>query len=248
MVKPNTVSLKLPQFWADESKIWFAQVEGQFALKNVTSETHKYHPVLASLKNEIAITLTDFFEKVPAENPYTALKLRLLKKYTYTDLEKAEMVPSMPGLGDRKPSSLLDSMLALCPAGQEASPLFLSEFLHRMPAVVNEHLHTFSHEDSRALAQHTDQVWSSHAPQTVHQVLDDKPDFYTDFFSCNTINQPTMIKKDNSSRNQRNSSTFSVSQMCFYHEKYGKKARKCTRPCSFQSQYQMGNGHTGGRR
>ena len=27
-----------------------------------------------------------------------------------TDLEKAEMVCSMPGLGDRKPSSLMDSM------------------------------------------------------------------------------------------------------------------------------------------
>ena len=119
--------------------------EGQFALRNVTSETHKYHLVLASLQNEIAITLVNFFENVPEENPYSALKLRLLKKYTCSDLEQAEMIRSMPGLGDRKPSSLMDFMLALIPAGQEMSPLFLNEFLHRMPLVVSGHLHTFSH-------------------------------------------------------------------------------------------------------
>ena len=65
MAEPNT--LKLRQFWANKAKIWFAQAEGKFALRNLTSETHKYHLVLASLQNEIAITLVDFFENVPEE-------------------------------------------------------------------------------------------------------------------------------------------------------------------------------------
>ena len=52
----NSISLKLPQLWADGAKIWFAQAEGWFALRNITSETHKYHLVLASQQNEIAIT------------------------------------------------------------------------------------------------------------------------------------------------------------------------------------------------
>ena len=86
----------------------------------------------------------------------------------------------MSGLGDRKPSSLTDSMLALCPPGQETSPLFLNELLRRMPAVVRGHLHSFSHEDPRTLAQHVDLVWSSHAPQIVNHILDENPDFYTD--------------------------------------------------------------------
>ena len=93
----------------------------------------------------MSITLTDLFENVPEENPYSTLKLRLLKKYT--DLEKAEMVPSLPGLGDRKPSSLMDIMLALCPSGQETPPLYLNELLCKMPVVVRGHLHTFSHKD-----------------------------------------------------------------------------------------------------
>jgi len=53
---------------------------------------------------------------------------------SYTDLEKAEMVCSMPGLGDKKkPSDLMDASLAVCPSGQEMSPLFINEFLRRRP-------------------------------------------------------------------------------------------------------------------
>ena len=98
------------------------------------------------------------------------------------------------------------------------------------------------------LSMTPDLVWSSHAPQTVNHVLDENPDFYTDSSYCNAINQPTVLKKDNSSCYQRNSSTSSTSQLCFYHEKYGKKAKKCYGPCSFQSHLQMGNGSTGRRR
>ncbi len=144
MAETNAVSMKLPQFWADGAKIWFAQAESQFVLRNITAEITKYHHLLAALQNDVAITLTDFFEHVPDENPYTALKLRLLKKYTHTDLEKAEMIRSMPDIGDRKPSDLMDSMLALCPTGHTMSPLFLNEFLRRMPATVRGYLHTFA--------------------------------------------------------------------------------------------------------
>ena len=61
--------------------------------------------------------------------------------------EKAKMIRSMSGIGDCKPSDLMDSMLALCPTGHTMSPLFLNEFLRRMPATVRGHLHTFSYED-----------------------------------------------------------------------------------------------------
>ena len=51
-----------------------------------------------------------------------------------TDFEKAEMVRSMPGLGDKKKQSdLMDASLAVCPSGQQMSPLFINEFLRRIP-------------------------------------------------------------------------------------------------------------------
>ena len=73
------------------------------------------------------------------------------------------MVRSMPGLGDRKPSDLMDALLAVCPAGQQMSPLFINEFLRRIPGDVRRHLHTFSSEDPRALAHQADLVWFFHS-------------------------------------------------------------------------------------
>ena len=87
MAETNAVSLKLPQFWADGAKIWFAQAESQLVIRNISAEITNYHHLLAALQNDVAITLTDFFKHVPDENPYTSLKLRLLKKYTHTALE-----------------------------------------------------------------------------------------------------------------------------------------------------------------
>ena len=66
MAETNAVSIKLPQFWADGAKIWCAQAESQFIIRNITAEITKYHHLCS-----------DFNEHVPDENPYTALKLRL---------------------------------------------------------------------------------------------------------------------------------------------------------------------------
>ena len=65
MAETNAVSMKLSQFWADGAKIWFAQAESQFVIRNITAEITKHHHLLAALQNDVAITLTDFFEHVP---------------------------------------------------------------------------------------------------------------------------------------------------------------------------------------
>ena len=68
MAKANAVFMKLPQFWAAGANIWFAQAKLQFVLRNITAEITKYHHLLAALQNDVAFTLTDFFEYVPDEN------------------------------------------------------------------------------------------------------------------------------------------------------------------------------------
>ena len=227
MAETNAVSMKL-----------------QSAIRNITAEITKYHHLLAAFQNDVAITLTDFFEHVPDENPYTALKLRFLKKYTHTDLEKAEMIRSMAGIGDRKPSDLMDSMLALFPTEHTMSPLFLNEFLRRMPANVRGYLHTY--EDPRALAQQSDLVLSSHHSQTIHQISKDDINLSTEELACNTVNHSSKKKEYSERSRYENCNSSSTSRWCFYHQKYGKKARNCTDPCSYSSS--SGNGRTGGRR
>ena len=33
----NAVAVKLPEFWADNARVWFAQMEAQFAIRGVNS-------------------------------------------------------------------------------------------------------------------------------------------------------------------------------------------------------------------
>ena len=124
MCETRSVSLKLPQFWADSAKILFQQAESQFGICNISTEQTHYQHVVAALPGEIAKKLQDFFENIPEVDQYTALKNRIFLKFSLTALEKAEIIRSMPVLGDRKPSDLIDAFLAVCPTIVNKCPLF----------------------------------------------------------------------------------------------------------------------------
>ena len=129
------------------------------------------------------------------------------------------MIRSMPGIEDRKPSDLLDSMLALWPTGHKLSHLFLNEFLRRIPATVRGYLHTFVYEDPRALTQQADLVWSSHHSQTIHQISKDDINLSTEELACNSVNHRSNKKDYSESSRYKNYHSFSTSGFCFYCQK-----------------------------
>ena len=81
MSEENAVSLKLPQFWAAEPQIWFAQAEAQFALRKIVSDDTKYYYILSALDQSTASRLKDFISNPPEEDKYDALKDRLLETW-----------------------------------------------------------------------------------------------------------------------------------------------------------------------
>ena len=50
----SAVSVKLPPFWPDKARLWFAQAEAQFALRNITEQRTKFNHVLAILDSTTA--------------------------------------------------------------------------------------------------------------------------------------------------------------------------------------------------
>jgi hypothetical protein len=44
----NRVGIRVPPFWPEKPAVWFAQLEGQFALPNITQDATKFYCYLAT--------------------------------------------------------------------------------------------------------------------------------------------------------------------------------------------------------
>ena len=88
-MEEHAVSLKLPTFWPSQPHVWFAQAEAQFTLRGIVADDTKYFHVVSVLDNSTAVRLQDFFKKPPDEGKYEALKHRLLKTFSLSELQRA---------------------------------------------------------------------------------------------------------------------------------------------------------------
>ncbi|KAJ8416471.1 hypothetical protein AAFF_G00357590 [Aldrovandia affinis] len=109
----HAVALKLPEFWQEHAAVWFAQAEAQFALRGITQEDTKYFYVVAALNSSTASRVLSLLQDPPEDDKYLALKQLLLETFELSEPERARKLLTLPGLGDSKPSELMDHMLTL---------------------------------------------------------------------------------------------------------------------------------------
>ncbi|KAH7964865.1 hypothetical protein HPB49_001936 [Dermacentor silvarum] len=72
------VAIKLPPFWVDSPKVWFAQVEAQFSLAHITQNRTRYDYVVAHLDARYANEVRDILANPPTANLYEHLKTALI--------------------------------------------------------------------------------------------------------------------------------------------------------------------------
>lgn len=209
-IQPTTdaitaVGLKLPQFWAEEPQVWFVQAEAQFALRNITVDETKYFYVVSALDQHTARRVLDLLRSPPKQGKYKELKTRLLGTFDLSDFERGQALLDLPDLGDEKPSELMDKMLGLL-GEHKPEFLFTGLFLRRMPEDIRGTLVHSGVSDHRQLAVDADKLWAARQIAT-SAVLRNK---YQD------------------------RSTPRGSGLCFYHEKFGKKAYRCKQPCGYR--------------
>lgn len=216
VLQQNAVSLKLPIFWTSNPRVWFQQAEAQFALKRITADDTKYYYVVSALDQEAARRVIDLLEKEQEHHKYEDLKRRLLSTYSMSSHERAAKLINMPELGDRKPSALMDDMLSLLGSHTKCF-LFDYIFLEKMPEDMRVVLATEDFTDPRRLAQRADTLWLARTPSQLLSAVK-KPS-----------RRQTLQKPDKQSEG-----------MCFYHRRFGDKARQCCPPCTFQGNDQAG--------
>ncbi|KAK3873159.1 hypothetical protein Pcinc_021797 [Petrolisthes cinctipes] len=156
----NAVSLKLPTFWTTQPQVWFEQAEAQFHIRQITADNTRYYYVVSALDQNTAGRIIDYLREPPDENKYEGIKTLLNTTFGLTRRERAAKLLHMDGLGDRKPSELMNEMLALM-EGHKSCLLFEQIFLEQMPEDIRLLLAQYTFTDPRSLAARADELWQT---------------------------------------------------------------------------------------
>ncbi|XP_023220291.1 uncharacterized protein LOC111622178, partial [Centruroides sculpturatus] len=241
-VEVARVSVKIPPFWRKNVRVWFTQVESQFAVSNITTEVTKYHHVLGSLDCEIAELVADLISQPLTSTPYTDLKTRLIDEFEESESRKAKKLLLEIELGDKRPSALLREMRAL--AGTQVTDEFLRTlFLQRLPNNVRSVLVT-KQDSLHTLAAMADKIMEITSPNSDICSTSGATAHQTDRLSrlekavselAISIHELRARSPSRSERRRRSPSpNVPGYNVCWYHFKFKANARKCTPPCSFK--------------
>ena len=213
----NATGIKLPSFWQGNPEVWFRQVESVFAARNpaITSQETKFEYVIQALDNCITEPVQNIILD-PPENPYDAMKTVLIRVFGKTQEEKAQTFLGLNGLGDRKPSELLQHMQNL-----NADPATLSKalFLAQQPPDMQRILATSSKTEIADLALEADRITE------VTRLTQD-----TQVNTTETSQIPLRSGPSKPSTQMKK-----LPRMCKYHSTFGNQAKKCVPPCKFQT-------------
>lgn len=232
----NAVAIKLPPLWTSDVEAWFVQAEAQFGIRKITDEKTKYWYVIAALDSRTASRASSVIKNPPADNPYQALKECLIRTFQLTDYQRADALLRVQ-LGDRTPSDVVDEMLRL--NGDHQTCYFLRYlFLRLLPAYARSALMNSATQDLRQLAVEADNiVLSNSASPPVAMV------------SPNDDAHDTDVNRVSAKQSFRSGP--GKAGLCFFHQRFGSRARKCVPPCTWNSSQnhgQPGNAFQGPQR
>ncbi len=162
-------AVKLPAFWTESPDTWFSVVEAQFEAEGLTSSRRKFFCVVATLPLSVARNARHVISHPPAVRPYEKLRDFLTAAHTLTSYERVMQIQALGPLGGRKPSELLNSMLELCPPGEEETEWLRANFLSRLPEKVRILL-LEDEEELRVIARRADRLIAHQGGQHVAAV------------------------------------------------------------------------------
>ena len=211
----HAVSLKLPTFLASRPDVWFQQTEAQFALRKITDSTTQYYYVLTALDPVVAERMAGDVAAVPADDKYTYLKGKLMEVYGLTDDQKADRLLDLAGLGDWKPSQLCAHIQSLA-VNQDA--LLRRIFLCQLPEDVRVQVAALDATNLTALARKADIIMAAKRAPSFVNASSQLPK-----------KKPTSLKSEKT--------------LCWYHTKFGDKAKACRPPCAYSPEHRPPSGN-----
>jgi len=245
-VNVNAVAVKLPDFWPADPQTWFHQAEAEFRRSNVTVSYTKYDHVLMKLPTDVVMSVRDLVNTMQPNtlDAYEQLKARLTESYGKTKWQQVNALLDLPPLGDRRPSHLMNEMLALLPTGENKDgAIFLGIYLRKLPPTMRDHLAAANHNTAAAMAAHADILWDARCGESaVTHLSDANTAAVANMNMSNRRRSPDRRSPDRRRGRSRqgrrqtpgpDNRKRDSSNLCYYHSRFGQKALKCEAPCAW---------------
>jgi len=169
-----------------------------------------------------------------SETPYEDLKAKLVSSYTLSRWQKVSKLIHHPGLGDRRPTALMDAMLALLPEDKKPGCLFQDLFLESLPIEMRDHLVSRDFKNPSEMALYADSLWDARKAIPTDHLL----------AAVSTSSSPPSRGRTQDRRspspNRRSQIPGPSNSECYFHQRFGPAANNCRPPCSFQGNARAG--------
>lgn len=244
------VSLKIPPFWKPDPKIWFLQIEAQFRNAGITADQTKYDYVVSSIEAGTLSQVADILVKPPDDDKYPAIKKRLIEIFADSETQKTQKLLTELELGDKKPSQLLCEMRNL--ATEQVPDEFLKTlWMQRLPLNMRSIL-SVSSDDLSKLSTMADKIWelnpnSSQVARIVSPPADNNiaqdlqkqiSNLALQIAEMNRRRDSSPQRRKYRSNSRNRSKNNSDPNNCYFHQRFGERAYKCTPPCKYQTSKQ----------
>ena len=222
---------------------WFNQAEAYFRLNNVHDRTFWFYYVQWVLTAQQKKLVRDLLS-IPTlpTNAYNQLKERLLQLYKTGEKDRCRKYLAMPPLGGRRPSELVADLMVLCPRSDVEGGTIKYMFLFRLPPTMQallgeDNTPTLTELAARADALLDGEVARDHNIGAVEE---------------STVAAAGVAAPPSSRKRKRDFGKAGAAKrratngggadpgpwadmgLCWSHYNYGKQARKCKPPCSWQ--------------
>lgn len=245
MDKASALRVKLPQFSTTAVSTWFLRAECQFRLRNITSSQTKADYILEALTEQAFERIAPWLEQQADTLDYDALKRHLLSKYTLTSSARAEKALDLMNtpLGDLTATwayEELKAIITLPDRDSKGKPkeisLLREIWLRRLPPTVRAALTDTDVEDVTILLDKADALLdaakaSTRSAQHIGVARDQDVDkvMEEEVPIDGAFNQRRIPARDYKSWNRQDQ------YLCFYHKRFGAKARKCVTGCNWKT-------------
>ncbi|GBN28138.1 hypothetical protein AVEN_173623-1 [Araneus ventricosus] len=241
----SRVAFRPPPFWEHDPEIWFVHIESQFSGAGISEDSTKYHALVSALDSRILSQARDIVLAPPRDNAYTALKARIISLFSQSENARLRQLLQDLHLGDLRPSQLLSQMKSL--AGDKISAeLLRTLWLQRLPIQMQQILSACKDElpDLASIADKVHEVSGfseanavSLPPTDSVAELRNEIQQLRDEVQRLALNHKEMsfLKKPRSRSASRTRAPVErhKPRNCWYHWRFGDRARKCVAPCNF---------------